>query len=85
MAAAGRLGQIQSHLAPAADPCRIDGQVVLITGGAQGEKPEAREMVGLIVLTTFTQELVGQPPSFWLARAPGLPSAISMKPWQIQQ
>lgn len=45
MAAAGRLDQIQHHLAPATDPCRIDGQVVLITGGAQGIGRAAAEIL----------------------------------------
>ncbi|KAH8892289.1 NAD(P)-binding protein [Thozetella sp. PMI_491] len=36
MAAAGRLEQLHRHLLPPADPSRLDGQVVLITGGAQG-------------------------------------------------
>lgn len=38
--ASDRLRQVQNHLdasGPVADPSRIDGQVVLITGGAQGE------------------------------------------------
>ena len=33
-----RLHQVQRHLRPAApeDPSRVDGHVILITGGAQG-------------------------------------------------
>lgn len=35
--AVNRLEQLQAHMAPVADPWRLDSQVVLVTGGGQGE------------------------------------------------
>ena len=36
--ASNRLHQVQQHLSPAetTDPSRVDGHVIIITGGAQG-------------------------------------------------
>lgn len=66
MATSDRLQQVQRHLesgVPGADPSRIDGQVVVITGGAQGKYREPLLAAYLGVLTLRrNREGSGYPP-----------------------